>query len=70
MLVRIDAHRMKPIYIAAYHQSKFGKLLAVTQEQMIASAVSGVCAEIGITPTCSTPAPLPQLAISLCTSRA
>jgi acetyl-CoA C-acetyltransferase len=40
---------MKPIYIAAYHQSKFGKLLAVTQEQMIAAAVSGVCAEIGIT---------------------
>jgi acetyl-CoA C-acetyltransferase len=41
---------MKPIYIAAYHQSKFGKLLAVTQEQMIASAVAGVCSEIGITP--------------------
>lgn len=41
---------MKPIYIAAYHQSKFGKLLALTQEQMIACAVSGVCAEIGITP--------------------
>ena len=41
---------MKPIYIAAYRQSKFGKLLAVTQEQMIAAAVSGVCAEIGITP--------------------
>jgi acetyl-CoA C-acetyltransferase len=41
---------MKPIYIAAYHQSKFGKLLALTQEQMIAAAVAGVCAEIGITP--------------------
>ena len=41
---------MKPIYIAAYHQSKFGKLLAVTQEQMIASAVHGVCAVIGVTP--------------------
>ena len=40
---------MKPIYIAAYHQSKFGKLLSMTQEQMIASAVSGVCDEIGIT---------------------
>ena len=39
---------MKPIYIAAYHQSKFGKLLAVTQEQMIASAVHDVCAEIGV----------------------
>src|ERR1700733_563224 len=41
---------MKPIYIAAYHQSKFGKLLALTQEQMIACAVTGVCTEIGITP--------------------
>jgi len=40
---------MKPIYIAAYHQSKFGKLLTLTQEQMICAAVSGVCAEIGIT---------------------
>ena len=38
---------MKPIYIAAYHQSKFGKLLAMTQEQMIAAAVAGVCGEIG-----------------------
>jgi len=38
---------MKPIYIAAYHQSKFGKLLAMTQEQMIAVAVAGVCGEIG-----------------------
>jgi acetyl-CoA C-acetyltransferase len=41
---------MKKIYIAAYHQSKFGKLLAVNQEQMIASAVAGVCAEIGVAP--------------------
>ncbi len=41
---------MKPIYIAAYHQSKFGKLPAMTQEQMIACAVSEVCTEIGITP--------------------
>jgi acetyl-CoA C-acetyltransferase len=39
---------MKPIYIAAYHQSKFGKLLALTQEQMICAAVSGVCSEIGV----------------------
>jgi acetyl-CoA C-acetyltransferase len=42
---------MKPIYIAAYHQSKFGKLLAATQEEMIASAVAGVCAEIGCSPS-------------------
>jgi len=48
-LTRIQQKKtMKPIYIAAYHQSKFGKLLALTQEQMICAAVSGVCAEIGI----------------------
>ena len=41
---------MKPIYIAAYHQSKFGKLLTLTQEQMIFDAVTRACAEIGITP--------------------
>ena len=41
---------MKPVYIAAYHQSRFGKLLALTQQQMIAAAVEGVCAEIGVTP--------------------
>jgi acetyl-CoA C-acetyltransferase len=41
---------MKSIYIAAYHQSKFGKLHAMTQEQMIGAAVAGVCDEIGITP--------------------
>ena len=41
---------MKPIYIAAYHQSKFGKLLAMTQEEMIAAAVAGVCSEIGVSP--------------------
>jgi acetyl-CoA C-acetyltransferase len=41
---------MKPIYIAAYHQSKFGKLMSATQEQMIAAAVAGVCAEISVTP--------------------
>ncbi len=36
---------MKPIYIAAYFQSPFGKLMAMTQEQMLAAAVAGVCAE-------------------------
>lgn len=41
---------MKPIFIAAYHQSKFGKLPQLSQEQMICHAVSGVCAEIGATP--------------------
>ncbi len=41
---------MKAIYIAAYHQSKFGKLFALSQSEMIAAAVAGVCAEIGVTP--------------------
>src|SRR6201999_1631409 len=36
--------------IAPYHQSRFGKLLAMTQEQMIAEAVEGVCARINTTP--------------------
>ena len=41
---------MKPIYIAAYTQSRFGKLLAMTEEQMIRAAVAEVCSEIGIAP--------------------
>jgi acetyl-CoA C-acetyltransferase len=41
---------MKTIYIAAYHQSRFGKLLALTQEEMITRAVHDVCKEIHITP--------------------
>ncbi len=36
---------MKPVYIAAYHQSQFGKLMAMTQAEMLAAAVQGVCAE-------------------------
>ena len=34
---------MKDIYIAAYAQSKFGKLMAMTVPQIIASAVGAVC---------------------------
>ena len=36
---------MKPIYVAAYHQSKFGKLMALTVPEIVASAVNEVCAE-------------------------
>ncbi len=36
---------MKAIYIAGYFQSPFGKLMAMSQEQMLAAAVAGVCAE-------------------------
>lgn len=36
---------MKAIYIAGYFQSPFGKLMAMTQEQMLAAATAGVCAD-------------------------
>jgi acetyl-CoA C-acetyltransferase len=42
---------MKKIYIAAYHQSKFGKLLDTTVPQIVQSAVLGACQEIGVDPS-------------------
>jgi acetyl-CoA C-acetyltransferase len=41
---------MKRVFIAAYHQSKFGKLFAMTVPQIIAAAVTETCAEIGAEP--------------------
>jgi acetyl-CoA acetyltransferase len=41
----------KPIYIASYHQSKFGKLFDITVPDIVANAVGGVCAEIGAEPS-------------------
>jgi acetyl-CoA C-acetyltransferase len=41
---------MKPIYIAAYHQSKFGKLMGMTVPEIVKNAVEGVCGEIGAQP--------------------
>ncbi len=41
---------MKPIFIAAYHQSPFGKLLALTVPQIVEKAVTGVCDEIRVEP--------------------
>ena len=41
---------MKPVYIAAYHQSVFGKLMGATVPEIVASAVHGACAEIGAAP--------------------
>lgn len=38
---------MKPIYLAAYHQSRFGKLGDVAVPAMIERAISGACAEVG-----------------------
>jgi len=41
---------MKKIYIAAYHQSKFGKLMGMTVPEIVQAAVEGACGEIGIRP--------------------
>ena len=40
----------KPIYIAAYHQSKFGKLFDMTVPEIIADTVTETCTEIGVEP--------------------
>ena len=39
---------MKRIYIAAYHQSKFGKLMGMTVPAIIHNAIEGVCREIDV----------------------
>ena len=39
---------MKPVYIASYHQSKFGKLMGMTVPQIMESAVEGACREINV----------------------
>jgi acetyl-CoA C-acetyltransferase len=41
---------MKPVYIAAYHQSVFGKLMGMTVPEIVANAVTGACGEVGIDP--------------------
>ncbi len=38
---------MKKVYIAAYHQSKFGKLFDMSVPEIIAATVNETCAEIG-----------------------
>src|SRR5271169_5729463 len=38
---------MKPIYIAAYHQSKFGKLMGMTVPEIVDSAIQSACRQIG-----------------------
>src|SRR5512142_1464567 len=37
---------MKKIYIAGYHQSKFGKLMGMTVPEIMKAAVDGVCGEV------------------------
>jgi acetyl-CoA C-acetyltransferase len=41
---------MKPVYIAAYHQSQFGKLMALDVPQIVTKAVRGACDEIKAEP--------------------
>ncbi len=41
----------KPVYIAAYHQSKFGKLMGMSVPEIVANAVNGVCGEVGAPPS-------------------
>ena len=38
---------MKPIYIASYHQSKFGKLMGMSVTEIVKNAIEGACKEIG-----------------------
>jgi acetyl-CoA acetyltransferase len=40
----------KPVYIAAYNQSKFGKLMAMTVPQIVRNAIESVCRQINVTP--------------------
>lgn len=40
----------KRIYIAAYNQSKFGKLTGMTVPQIVRNAVEGVCRQISVLP--------------------
>jgi acetyl-CoA acetyltransferase len=42
---------MKAVFIAAYHQSKFGKLIGMTVPEIVNNAVAGVCREIGAPPS-------------------
>jgi acetyl-CoA C-acetyltransferase len=37
---------MKPIYIAAYHQSKFGKLMGMTVPQIVDAAIQSACRQV------------------------
>jgi acetyl-CoA C-acetyltransferase len=42
---------MKTLYIAAYHQSKFGKLLGLTVPEIVSKAAEETCAAIGAPPS-------------------
>ena len=41
---------MKRLYVAAYHQSKFGKLMDMDVPTIVRQAVEGACGEVGVEP--------------------
>ena len=41
----------KPVYIAAYHQSEFGKLMGMTVPEIVKAAVLGACGDIKADPS-------------------
>ena len=49
--VPVEWSHAKPIYIAAYHQSEFGKLMGMTVPEIIKASVDGVCQEIKADPS-------------------
>jgi acetyl-CoA C-acetyltransferase len=38
---------MKSVYVAAFHQSRFGKLMGMTVPEIVDKAIQGACREIG-----------------------
>src|ERR1035438_7737855 len=42
---------MKPVYIATFHQSKFGKLMGMTVPEILDAAIQGACRQIGTEPS-------------------
>ena len=40
----------KKLYVAAYHQSKFGKLMGMSVPDIVANAVTGACGEVKADP--------------------
>jgi len=41
---------VKPVYIATFHQSKFGKLMGMTVPRILDAAIQGACRQIGAEP--------------------
>ncbi|HEV2447512.1 MAG TPA: thiolase family protein [Candidatus Sulfopaludibacter sp.] len=39
---------MKRVYVAAFHQSRFGKLMGMTVPEIVTNAIQGACRQIGV----------------------